>query len=231
MPRRWKNFQNQILIGTQVIFYTVCQENLACASSSGHRPPPNSGTPPQKVLSSRPILMKQKPKSRSWSKLSFREKFFWKSLNFFQKIKNEIKKKCEFWPENFFAYESENYKKPKIFDFWYHFDDRPKNTIILCFIKILTLFHEKQSDIVKFHVVLKIHAKKHLEIRDFCFFYKIKSNLLIGKINYFWNIIDVSNSLFYALSREKIRIEKFSVVSKIKTKNGSKNWKFLFFLR
>ena len=34
-------------------------------------PPPNSGTPPQKVLSNRPILIKQKPKYRSWSKLSF----------------------------------------------------------------------------------------------------------------------------------------------------------------
>ena len=28
VARRWKNFQNQILIGTQVIFYTFCQENL-----------------------------------------------------------------------------------------------------------------------------------------------------------------------------------------------------------
>ena len=32
-------------------------------------------------------------------------------------------------------------------------------TIILCFIEFLTFFYEKQSDIVKFHVVLKIHAK------------------------------------------------------------------------
>ena len=97
-----------------------------------------------------------------------------KFSTFSKKSKTKYSKKYEFWPENFFAYESENYKTPKIFDFWYHFDDRPKNTIILCFIKILTLFHEKQSDIVKFHVVLKIHAKKHLEIRDFYFFTKLK---------------------------------------------------------
>jgi len=48
---------------------------LEIFSSPGHRPPPpNSGTPPQKVLSSRPILMKQKPKDRSWSKISLDEK-------------------------------------------------------------------------------------------------------------------------------------------------------------
>ena len=28
VARRWKNIQNQILIGTQVFFYTFCQENL-----------------------------------------------------------------------------------------------------------------------------------------------------------------------------------------------------------
>ena len=57
---------------------------------------------------------------------------------------------------------------------WFASENLFIRTIILCFIKILTLFHEKQSDIVKFHVVLKIHAKKHLEIRDFCFFTKLK---------------------------------------------------------
>ena len=63
----------------------------------------------------------------------------------------------------------------------------------------------------------------------FLFFYIIKSNLLIWKINIFGNIIDVSNNLFYVLSREKIRMKKFSVVSKIYTKNGSKIEIFYFF--
>ena len=80
-------------------------------------PPPNSGTPPQKVLSSRPILMKQKPKDRSWSKLSFREKKLKKFSTFSKKSKTKFSKKCEFWPENLFAYESENSKKPNFFDF------------------------------------------------------------------------------------------------------------------
>ena len=43
-------------------------------------------TPPQKPLSSAPIWMKQKPKDRSWSKLSFFEKKFRKSLQLFPKI-------------------------------------------------------------------------------------------------------------------------------------------------
>ena len=85
-----------------MIFYTVCQENLACASSSGHRPPPNSGTPPQKVLSSRPILMKQKLKDRSWYKISFGEIFFEKVFSTFsKKSKTKFSKKCEFWPSFF----------------------------------------------------------------------------------------------------------------------------------
>ena len=65
--------------------------------------------------------MKQKPKDRFWSKLSFCEKivrffFFEKVLNL-KKNKKKISKKFEFWPEIFFAYESENSKKPEIFDF------------------------------------------------------------------------------------------------------------------
>ena len=70
-------------------------------------PSPNSGTLPQKVLSSRPILMKQKPKPRSWSKLSFREqKILKKFSTFSKKSKTKFSNKCEFWPEFFFAYES-----------------------------------------------------------------------------------------------------------------------------
>jgi len=38
VARRWKNFQNQILIGTQVIFYIFCRV----------RPNRRDGTPPQK---------------------------------------------------------------------------------------------------------------------------------------------------------------------------------------
>ena len=55
---------------------------------------------------------------------------------------------------------------------WFASENLFIQTIILCFIKCFTLFQEKPSDIVKFHIVLKIHAKKkkHLEIRDFCFF-------------------------------------------------------------
>ena len=60
----------------------------------------------------------------------------------------------------------------------------------------------------------------------FFIFYKIKSNFLIRRKLIFGNIIDVSNSFFDALSREKIRMEKFSVVSKIYPKNGSKIEKF-----
>ena len=66
--------------------------------------------------------------------------------------------------------------------------------------------------IVKFHVVLKIHAKKHLEIHDFCFITKIKSYFFIWKLYIFGNIIDTSNIFFDVLSREKIRMGKFSVV-------------------
>ena len=54
--------------------------------SGPQTPPQNSGTPPQKPLSSAPIWMKQKPKDRSWSKLSFFEKKFRKSLQLFPKI-------------------------------------------------------------------------------------------------------------------------------------------------
>ena len=39
---------------------------------------------------------------------------------------------------------------------------------------------------------------------------------------FFENIIDASNIFFDVLSGEKIRKEKFSVVSKIYTKKGSK---------
>ena len=41
---------------------------------------------------------------------------------------------------------------------WFASENLFIRTIILCFIKFLTLFHEKQSDIVKFHVVLKTGA-------------------------------------------------------------------------
>ena len=109
------------------MIYQCFKNKVACASSSGHRPPTNSGTPPQKVLSSAPIWMKQKPKDRSWSKLSFGEKKISKKFSTFsKKSKTTFSKKCEFWPEIFFAYESENCKKPKFFDFWYHFGDGPK---------------------------------------------------------------------------------------------------------
>ena len=57
-----------------------------------------------------------------------------KFSTFSKKSNTKFSKKCEFWPEFFFAYESENYKKPKIVDFWYHFVDRPKNNN--------TLFHK-----------------------------------------------------------------------------------------
>ena len=55
-------------------------------------------------------------------------KFFFEKVfsTFSKKSKTKLKKKCEFWPEIFFAYKSENSKKPKFFDFWYHFGDRPK---------------------------------------------------------------------------------------------------------
>ena len=67
-------------------------------------PPPNSGTPPQKVLSSRPILMKQKPKDRSWSKISFGEKKKFEKVLTFSKIsKTKFSKKSEFCPEIFFS--------------------------------------------------------------------------------------------------------------------------------
>merc|ERR1712208_282648 len=99
-------------------------------------PPPNSGTPPQKVLSSRPILMKQKPKDRSWSKLSFRENFFEKVFKFFQKNQKQNFQKSANFGLNFFAYVSENSKKPKLFDLRYHFGDRPKKTFKLKKIKI-----------------------------------------------------------------------------------------------
>ena len=47
---------------------------------------------------------------------------------------------------------------------WFAIENLFIQTIILCFIKFLTLFQEKQPNIVEFPVVLK-----HLEIRDFCF--------------------------------------------------------------
>ena len=77
---------------------------LACASSPGHRPPPpsNSGTPPQKPLSSAPIWMKQKPKDRSWSKLSFYEKKFRKNHQLFPKIQKSIFQKSSNFGLKFF---------------------------------------------------------------------------------------------------------------------------------
>ena len=42
---------------------------------------------------------------------------------------------------------------------WFASENLFIRSIILFFTKILTLFHEKQSDNVKFHVVLKIPAK------------------------------------------------------------------------
>ena len=133
--REFIHFYFQIFMGVETSNPTILQYHgivhgkfSEIFSSSGHRPPPtNSGKTPQKVLSSRPILMKQKPKDRSWSKLSFHEKKFLKKFSTFsKKSKTKFSKKCEFWPEIFFAYESENSKKPKFFDFWYHFGDRPK---------------------------------------------------------------------------------------------------------
>ena len=62
----------------------------------------------------------------------------------------------------------------------------------------------------------------------FLFFYKIKSNLFISKNYIAVNIVVNFNSFFDVLSREKIRMEKFSVVSKIYTKNGSKIEIFFF---
>ena len=39
----------------------------------------------------------------------------------------------------------------------------------------------KTIEMVKFHVVLKIYAKKHLEIPDFCIFTKLKVISLFEK--------------------------------------------------
>ena len=124
--REFIHFYFQIFMGVDTSNPTILQYHgivhgkfSEIFSSPGHRPPPSSGTPPHKVLSSRPILMKQKLKDRSWSKLSFGEKKIEKVFNYFQKIKNKIFKKLRIlaWMFFFFSYESENYKKPKIVDF------------------------------------------------------------------------------------------------------------------
>ena len=88
------------------MIYQCFKNKVACASSSGHRPPTNSGTPPQKVLSSAPIWMKQKPKDRSWSKLFLVKKISKFFLTFSKISKTKFSKKSEFCPEIFFAYES-----------------------------------------------------------------------------------------------------------------------------
>ena len=70
-------------------------------------------------------------------------------------------------------------------------------------------------------------CKKHMEIRDF-FFTKLKE-LFSLKQTIFMNIIGASNSFFWRSFTRKIRKRKFSVVSKIYTKNGSKIDKFYSF--
>merc|ERR1711888_147119 len=72
---------------------------------------PNSGKPPQKPLSSAPIWMKQKPKDRSWSKLSFCEKKFRKSLQLFSKIKKQNFQKSPNFGLKFFL--RTNHKIPR----------------------------------------------------------------------------------------------------------------------
>ena len=87
-----------------------------------------------------------------------------------------------------------------------NFDALPRKTIGYC--KIPCSFEDT--------------CKKHLEIRDFCFFTKLKVIFSFKKNYIFVNIVVASNIFFDVLSREKIRMEKFSVVSKIYTKNSSK---------
>merc|ERR1712208_85519 len=90
-------------------------------------PPPNSGTPPQKVLSSRPILMKEKPKDRSWSKLSFHEENFFLSFQLFPKNQKQYFQKSANFGLKFFLRRNQKItRNTKFFYFWCHFGDRPK---------------------------------------------------------------------------------------------------------
>ena len=84
-------------------------------------PPPNCSTPLQKVLSSAPILMKQKPKDRFWSKLFFGQKNFKIFYNFFfKKSKTRFSKKVNSIKIlNFFSQKKKFRPKP-IFWFLFH---------------------------------------------------------------------------------------------------------------
>ena len=82
-------------IGFLRIFWLVRTKNFGyvpIAEMGPPTPPPNSSAPPQKVLSSCSILMKQKPKDRSWSKLSFDvTQFFWLLVPFWKKLRKLFK--------------------------------------------------------------------------------------------------------------------------------------------
>ena len=116
---------------------------LEIFSSPGHRPPlpPNSGTPPQKVLSSRPILMKEKPKDRSWSKLSFREKKNWKSFQLFPKNqKQNFQKSANFGLKFFLRTNQKILRNPNFSTFCTILETDPKNLEIFSNIFFLQNF-------------------------------------------------------------------------------------------
>ena len=79
----------------------------------------------------------------------------WKSFQLFPKNKKQnFQKSANFGLKFFFAYESENYKKPKYFDFWYHFGDRPKKLGKI--FKIFNFFFISKFNFFDFSIFLRI---------------------------------------------------------------------------
>ena len=76
--------------------------------------------------------------------------------------------------------------------------------------------------------VRSLNPHKYLKIK----MYELSSSLPVMRCSRIHHtlLVYVSSSFFDVISRERIRMEKFSVVSKIYTKNGSKIDNFYFFL-
>ena len=117
--REFIHFYFQIFMGVETSNPTILQYHgivhgkfSEIFSSPGHRPPPAVVHPLKKYFLVVRFWLNKNQKIGLGLNFLLVKKNLKKFSTFSKKSKTKFSKKCEFWPEIFFAYESENYKKP-----------------------------------------------------------------------------------------------------------------------